>query len=376
MHILAQDLNGMCGNNLFWSLDTTSNVLKIKGTGKMTNYMSERHSIRSKWYIYEAPWLDHSEHIKRIIIGDGVTSIGDGAFNDCYKLVSVSMPKTMKVIGKEAFSGCFNLSSVVIPDSVREMGDMAFGYCSKLSHVKIPSSLEKIGAYTFRFCSFKRKNFINKSKIDDYLFSAMFEMKPQKQELNSKGVRNITIKIHYFDGKGNSVTCSEDVKPMEIYKIAYARFDNNEEASECKRRMLNPWYEDMHMFGLKFQEKYHAELKSGDISCQAKDGDVILLSSLPNYYTSDKSFIQWCRVKVEKDRDTYHVAFMVPGVIHCIRDGYRLVYKEEDKEYYSLYPSEPIKEEEKVEETPKPEEESPSFDDDELEEVNENNSVK
>ena len=103
--------SGTCGPHLKWQL-TDNGVLTISGKGKMYHY-----SNRTPWGSYD---------IKRIIIGDGVTTIGASAFEDCSALTSVTIPNSVTEIGYHAFYNCSSLTSVTIPNSVTEIGDNAF----------------------------------------------------------------------------------------------------------------------------------------------------------------------------------------------------------------------------------------------------------
>ena len=107
---------GTCGPDLRWYL-TDNGVLTISGKGEMNDYSFDNRS----------PWS--KSDIKRIIIGDGVTTIGEFAFNNCSTLTSVTIPNSVTEIGDYAFSGCSALTSVTIPNSVTKIGRGTFSGC-------------------------------------------------------------------------------------------------------------------------------------------------------------------------------------------------------------------------------------------------------
>ena len=141
---LAADTSGTCGDNLTWTLDSDG-VLTISGTGAMENYY---------WIGYDDdgngqttnPW---GNGIQKVVIKDGVTSIGNSAFFGCVNLTSVTIPDGVTSIGNSAFRGCSNISSITIPDSVTSIGSFAFYYCEKLTSVTIPDGVTAIEDQTF-----------------------------------------------------------------------------------------------------------------------------------------------------------------------------------------------------------------------------------
>ncbi len=72
-----------------------------------------------------------------IVIPEGVTSIGNGAFSNCSGLTSVTIPDGVTSIGSQAFSNCSGLTSVTIPDSVTSIDTYAFDWCDNLDAVYI-----------------------------------------------------------------------------------------------------------------------------------------------------------------------------------------------------------------------------------------------
>ena len=88
-----------------------------------------------------------------ITIPDSVTSIGDYAFFNCSSLTSITIPDSVTSIGESAFYGCSSLTSITIPDGVTSIGNTAFSYCSSLTSITIPDSVTSIGDYAFRNCS-------------------------------------------------------------------------------------------------------------------------------------------------------------------------------------------------------------------------------
>ena len=133
-----------------------------------------------------APWYSQRDKIKKVVIENGVTNIGDHAFDDCSNISSIIIPNSVTSIGYGVLSGCSGLTSIIvekgnsqydnrndcnaiieshsntliagcmntiIPNSVTSIGDCAFYGCSGLASINIPESVMSIGSNAFYGCS-------------------------------------------------------------------------------------------------------------------------------------------------------------------------------------------------------------------------------
>lgn len=87
-----------------------------------------------------------------VVMGDGVTAIGDRAFYECSKLVFAQLGGNVESIGEWAFYNCGNMAGAVITDSVKSIGDHAFYNCASITSVTLGNGLTDIGAYAFYGC--------------------------------------------------------------------------------------------------------------------------------------------------------------------------------------------------------------------------------
>lgn len=91
----------------------------------------------------------HGEYV----IPDTTIHIGNGAFESCTGLISVTIPDSVKTVGGSAFYGCSGLSSIAIPNSIADIGGYAFNGCSSLASIIIPNKIWRIGECVFGECT-------------------------------------------------------------------------------------------------------------------------------------------------------------------------------------------------------------------------------
>ena len=133
---------GKCGDHATWLLDTDTGLLTISGSGEMYSYHIGENS---------PDWYSFKEHITSVVIEEGITSIGNDAFEECTILSSVTIPNGVTSIGDSAFYGCTGLTTVTIPASVTKIDNSAFAGCTNISdvycYVANPSNLTWNDAY-------------------------------------------------------------------------------------------------------------------------------------------------------------------------------------------------------------------------------------
>ena len=97
--------------------------------------------------------MECTGNISKLLLADGITAIGEAAFQDGNLLTEIFFPETVKKIEKCAFAGCKWLREVLQARNVEEIGDMAFFNCGALKHIELSGKLQKIGARAFENCT-------------------------------------------------------------------------------------------------------------------------------------------------------------------------------------------------------------------------------
>lgn len=99
----AKVVSGTCGaqgNNLTWTIDTSTGIMTISGTGDMADY-GDFDSVGP-----DPEWRSHWTEISQVhtlIVEEGVTSIGKYAFQWYNNIVNVYLPDSLERINKDAF---------------------------------------------------------------------------------------------------------------------------------------------------------------------------------------------------------------------------------------------------------------------------------
>ena len=148
-----------CGENVSWKVE--NGTLTISGTGPMADY--EKYEEDGTLVLFTPPWWkwnpggdeeENREQITGLVIEEGVTTIGMGAFRDLSCLKTVSLPTTLTAIGEDAFSFT-GLEEIILPASVTSIDTYAFAG-TFLKEIVFPANLKTIGPWAFYNTPLKR----------------------------------------------------------------------------------------------------------------------------------------------------------------------------------------------------------------------------
>lgn len=125
---------------LVWTF--SEGVLTVSGRGPMPNYSPGR-----------TPWESKHKQIKKVIIEEGITSVGQNAFANCTILTEVSLPSSLRRLEQFAFGNCFALSEIILPEGLQYIGDSVFNSCHALKALHIPASVTEMHTRIFLTCN-------------------------------------------------------------------------------------------------------------------------------------------------------------------------------------------------------------------------------
>ena len=172
--------SGECGKSVKWFIKQVGEdiVLTIDGNGPMTNYLAKK----------DTSYYSFNSSVTKIVVKEGVTLIGDYAFEGFIALTSVELSSTVEYIGSKAFSSCTALGSIKLPEGLKVISPKAFIKCTSLASISFPSTLVAIDFKAFDFdenlkhieyagteTQWKRQVRISKSSLgDSFVLNADF----------------------------------------------------------------------------------------------------------------------------------------------------------------------------------------------------------
>ena len=110
----AAEASGICGEKLTWELE--DGVLTISGEGEMWDFS----------FGDPAPWENYVDNITSVYIADGVTSVGEYAFENCKTMTTITFGESLRCIRNYAFNQCKGLETLFFTGDEPEVGSYSF----------------------------------------------------------------------------------------------------------------------------------------------------------------------------------------------------------------------------------------------------------
>ena len=117
---------------------------------KKDDEIEKMFDIRNGVLVKYKDWFGDNENV---VIPNGVTIIGEEAFQFCQNLTHVTIPAGVTTIEKRAFTGCKKLKNVVFPEDLSIIEERAFCKCDSLKSISIPRGITRIEEGAFQNCA-------------------------------------------------------------------------------------------------------------------------------------------------------------------------------------------------------------------------------
>ena len=129
--------SGSCGDSATYTI-TSDGVLTISGSGE----------VKSTKGVTRSPFGENPTY-QKVVIEEGITAIGYGAFNSNDYIQEVVFPGSLRTIGSEAFRGCHGLKSIPFNEGLETIKGNAFSYSGLSGELVLPESVISIGESAF-----------------------------------------------------------------------------------------------------------------------------------------------------------------------------------------------------------------------------------
>jgi len=138
---VTETVTNAVGADITWTLE--DGVLTLTGTGATFDYTNVGNVN---------PFIALRADIKEIVIGDGITHLGNRLFRGVTQVQKITFGKDVVSTGHETFYSCLKLTTVEFNEGFKELGSLAFYNCKKLNNVELPSTLTTINSRAFKLC--------------------------------------------------------------------------------------------------------------------------------------------------------------------------------------------------------------------------------
>lgn len=129
-------------DNISWDATTKTLTITETATGAIAT---------TKWPFTIGTETINKTDVEHLVIGDGVTEIMSGTFENCTNLVTATISNSVTSIGGAAFKNCTSLTTISLPNNVdiTIIEPQTFAYCTSLTSITIPNSVTTIDQWAF-----------------------------------------------------------------------------------------------------------------------------------------------------------------------------------------------------------------------------------
>lgn len=289
----AAEYSGSCGENLSWSF--VNGRLTITGSGDMTDYNQ----------VNMPPWYAFREEIIYLTLPEGLSSVGNMAFYDCYNLVAVTLPSTVTDVGKLAFCQCHNIVILNLNSGLESIGRSAFEQCEKLPDLRLPDTLTTLGYHAFYYCTSLQTVTIPASvtDMDDGVFAQCTSLVRAKVDASLDTVPNWS-----FQGcrQLSSVVLNEEIVAVgdnafsncDSLNVVY--YSGSEENAQQIGSQIAEHQEDFGRFGVVTDSEPEQVANSSSVSVE-ETGEITVTSTAVNQ-TEDATIVTTDTVTTNQDK--------------------------------------------------------------------------
>lgn len=232
MTAFASEMTGSCGDNVTYVYDTETKVLTLSGTGSTKDYAG----YGANKYLFGAN--STMNLATSVVVGEGITRLGDYVLYGLKKVTSVSLPSTLTEIGPRALGGMNLMTGIELNEGLESIGEYAFQSWSSLSSLSFPSTLTYIGNSAFSGCSNVPTLVVpgNVKTVSTYAFNGWTGLTSLTIE---EGVE--TIGSQAF---GGTQLTAVDI-PASVTSLTFNSFDGNNQLAAYNVDPANPNYCDV-----------------------------------------------------------------------------------------------------------------------------------
>lgn len=197
-YIVQAQAGGSFGNGMTWTLNSDTGCLTVTGRGVIPDYRFS-----------DPPWWEYKDSVRSIVLSEGITEVGEQAFEWCRNATSVTLPDSLIAIREYGFNNLRALPAITLPPNLKILEHCAFSECPALQEIVLPDSVTTVGSSVFSNCPGLKRAVLSAGMT--HIPNSMFFNDPGLQEVvipdsvtsigdtafrSCTSLRNITIPAH------------------------------------------------------------------------------------------------------------------------------------------------------------------------------------